>query len=56
MRAPTGEGLFVDDEVAYMRGWFKHFVGSRDSSLYMVAPAGWWHRHEAGCLLQQTLN
>lgn len=31
----------TDDEVAYMRGCFDHFVGSRDSeSLYMVAPQG----------------
>ncbi|KQJ95214.1 protein MIZU-KUSSEI 1 [Brachypodium distachyon] len=30
-----------DDEVAYMRGCFEHFVGSRDSeSLYMMAPQG----------------
>uniref|UniRef100_J3MQS4 Protein MIZU-KUSSEI 1 n=1 Tax=Oryza brachyantha TaxID=4533 RepID=J3MQS4_ORYBR len=31
----------TDDEVAYMRGCFDHFVGSRDSeSLYMIAPQG----------------
>uniref|UniRef100_A0A0E0LRS4 Protein MIZU-KUSSEI 1 n=1 Tax=Oryza punctata TaxID=4537 RepID=A0A0E0LRS4_ORYPU len=35
------EKAAADDEVAYMRGCFDHFVGSRDSeSLYMVAPQG----------------
>jgi uncharacterized protein (TIGR01570 family) len=34
-------GSSPDDEVAYMRGCFEHFVRSRDSeSLYMVAPQG----------------
>jgi uncharacterized protein (TIGR01570 family) len=38
---PPAEGSSPDDEVAYMRGSFEHFVGSRDSeSLYMVAPPG----------------
>ncbi|KAM0889533.1 hypothetical protein ACQ4PT_027657 [Festuca glaucescens] len=38
---PPAEGSSPDDEVAYMRGCFEHFVGSRDSeSLYMVAPQG----------------
>ncbi|CAM0911122.1 unnamed protein product [Alopecurus aequalis] len=38
---PPAGGSSPDDEVAYMRGCFEHFVGSRDSeSLYMVAPQG----------------
>uniref|UniRef100_A0ACD5ZUR1 Uncharacterized protein n=1 Tax=Avena sativa TaxID=4498 RepID=A0ACD5ZUR1_AVESA len=38
---PPASGSSPDDEVAYMRGCFEHFVGSRDSeSLYMVSPQG----------------
>uniref|UniRef100_A0ACD6AJ87 Uncharacterized protein n=2 Tax=Avena sativa TaxID=4498 RepID=A0ACD6AJ87_AVESA len=38
---PPARGSSPDDEVAYMRGCFEHFVGSRDSeSLYMVSPQG----------------
>ncbi|EAZ05754.1 hypothetical protein OsI_27988 [Oryza sativa Indica Group] len=39
--SPEKGAAAADDEVAYMRGCFDHFVGSRDSeSLYMIAPQG----------------
>ncbi|XP_015649500.2 protein MIZU-KUSSEI 1 [Oryza sativa Japonica Group] len=40
-QSPEKGAAAADDEVAYMRGCFDHFVGSRDSeSLYMIAPQG----------------
>lgn len=40
-QSPKKGAAAADDEVAYMRGCFDHFVGSRDSeSLYMIAPQG----------------